>query len=141
MRDPRLESSCHRNRAVGGPTRIDLQPVPNRSTSSIVQWGLNVPELHIALEEGFEGDDVVVDVDGDEVYQGQNVHTRYQIGLADTVDVTVEAGTRDIRVRVATREIDQTFRVEVADHLWFGVSISEEDQLRERTSAETFRYA
>ncbi|MDX1621340.1 MAG: hypothetical protein R3320_10145 [Nitriliruptorales bacterium] len=98
-------------------------------------------ELHIALEEGFDDDVVVVHVDDDEVFRGEDVTTRYQIGLAELVDLTLGSGEHDIEVHVATRGLDGTFRVVVADELWFGLSISEDGRFRERISEETFRYA
>lgn len=57
--------------------------------------------LHIDLREGFDGDDVEIDVDGRRVYARSGVRTDYSVGLADSVEV--EVGGAAARVHVWLR--------------------------------------
>jgi hypothetical protein len=57
-------------------------------------------ELTIALEEGFQGQHVVVVVDGDVVLDEPDVRTRLQIGLARSIPVRLPEGDHSIDVRV-----------------------------------------
>ncbi|PBC66140.1 hypothetical protein BX265_8535 [Streptomyces sp. TLI_235] len=57
--------------------------------------------LRIALQEDFQGEHVVVAVDGTVVLDDPSVHTRRQIGLARSLEVPVK-GNR-VTVEVAIR--------------------------------------
>ncbi|HEX6070509.1 MAG TPA: hypothetical protein VFZ18_11815 [Longimicrobiaceae bacterium] len=61
-----------------------------------------MPTLHVDLREGFDGDTVVVEADGRELYRKSGVKTNYSIGLADRVTAEVAAG--DVRVDVTLPE-------------------------------------
>lgn len=52
-----------------------------------------MPDLHVALEEGFDADHVVVQVDQTIVFDEPAVSTRHQIGLAAAVDVPASPAT------------------------------------------------
>lgn len=98
-------------------------------------------DLHIALEEGYEGETVVVTVDGDEVFRDDDVRTRYQIGLADSVDVTVASGACEVVVALPDRGLERTYTVDMSGDRWMGLSLGEDGQLHERISGEMFGYA
>jgi hypothetical protein len=61
-----------------------------------------MPTLHVDLREGFDGDTVVVEAAGRELYRKSGVKTNYSIGLADRVTAEVPAG--DVRVEVTLPE-------------------------------------
>ncbi|MFD7626562.1 hypothetical protein ACFV7Q_11070 [Streptomyces sp. NPDC059851] len=62
--------------------------------------------LQIALQEDFQGEHVVVSVDGTVVLDDPSVHTRRQIGLARSVEVPVRDGqvTVDVSILGGPRE-------------------------------------
>ncbi|MGV9559204.1 hypothetical protein [Streptomyces sp. NPDC003401] len=62
--------------------------------------------LHIALQEDFQGEHVVVAVDGTVVLDDPSVRTRRQIGLARLLEVPVRDGgvTVEVSVRGGPRE-------------------------------------
>jgi hypothetical protein len=94
--------------------------------------------LHIALEEGFSGDEVTVGVDGEEVLHRDAVSTRMQLGLADTSDATVEPG-RHV-VTVSARGASESIDVEVEEELFLGISLSRSGAIEHRVSRERFGY-
>jgi hypothetical protein len=69
--------------------------------------------LQIALQEDFQGEHVVVAVDGAVVLDDPSVHTRRQIGLARSLEVPVRDGGVTVEVSVQggpreSAEIDTT---------------------------------
>ncbi len=99
-----------------------------------------MPVLHLALEEGFEDDDVTIAVDGEEVVRAGAVRTRMQTGLASASDAKVAGGrhTVTVQARGASASID----VDVEDELYLGVSLSRSgDAIEHRVSREPFGYA
>jgi len=98
-----------------------------------------MPELHLALEEGFEDDDVTIAVDGEEVVRADAVRTRMQTGLARASDVTVAGGRHTVTVE--TRGTSASIDVDVEDELYLGVSLSRSgDAIEHRVSREPFGY-
>jgi hypothetical protein len=73
--------------------------------------------LHIALQEGFTGDDVVVRAQED-------VTTRLQIGYADSFEVRVE-GEVKIEVLLPLKNLSETIMLQVPPTEYLGVSINE----------------
>lgn len=98
-----------------------------------------VGTLHVALEEGFVDDEVVVRVDDDEVLS-ERVRTRMQLGLAETVDVDVDRPACRLTVDVPGRGATTELEVETADDVWVGVSLTAHGGLESRVSATPFGY-
>lgn len=95
--------------------------------------------LHIALESGFSGDEVVVAVDGKEVLHERSLSTRMQIGLADEVHVPVDPGRHT--VSVSARGAVADLEVDVADELYLGASLSRSgDAIEHRVGPKPFGY-
>ena len=97
-----------------------------------------MPRLHIALQEGFAGEPVTISVDGHEVYKRNEVHTRTQIGLADSVETTHDAGTAAIEIRAG--ETTATITATITGDLFVGVSRSKDGRIVHRSSSQQFRY-
>jgi hypothetical protein len=94
--------------------------------------------LHIALESGFSGDEVVVAVDGKEVLR-ETLSTRMQIGLAEEVHVPVEPGRHT--VSVSARGAAADVAVQVEDELYLGASLSRSgDAIEHRVGPQPFGY-
>lgn len=98
-------------------------------------------ELHIALEEGFEGDAVVVQVDGRQVLRDADVRTRHQIGLATTVDVTADADSTDVTLSLVDRDLSRTVSIDTRRDVWCGWSVTHDGRIEHRVSGAPLRYA
>lgn len=97
-----------------------------------------MPKLHIALQEGFAGEPVTISVDGREVYRKDQVRTRTQIGLADSVETTHDAGPATIEVKAKTAA--ETIKTAIAGDLYLAISLTPDGHIVHRTSAQPFRY-
>lgn len=99
-----------------------------------------MPLLHIALQDGFIGDTVVVFVNGKEEYRKSPVNTRFQIGLADTFELNVAAGTIHVKVSLPLKNVSESSDLQVSADIYFGVSLSAEGKLICDTSDRPFGY-
>lgn len=82
--------------------------------------------LHVALQEGFDGDRVVVTV-GDSRYEFATLSTRNQIGLADEVEVEIPLGPIDVRVALPDRSLDTGAEYALRTETWIGVNLASGD--------------
>ncbi|MDP8977975.1 MAG: hypothetical protein M3N17_05290 [Actinomycetota bacterium] len=96
--------------------------------------------LHVALQEGFGGEGVVVLVDGREVFSDPDVRTRLQIGLAKSFDVEVAPGRHLVECRLTGRDNPVARHVEVAGPTWVGISLVPDGGARWRVASEPFGY-
>jgi hypothetical protein len=95
--------------------------------------------LHIALQEGFEDEAVVIRVNGKEVFNKQGVRTKLQIGRADAVDVEVEDGTATVEILLPTKDLTETVRIRVPQEPFLGVSLVA-GEIVHRVSSTPFGY-
>jgi hypothetical protein len=95
--------------------------------------------INVALEEGFEGDTVIVEVNGRQVFEQDGVSTRTQIGLAELFEVAVDERDTVVEVRVSTRGATGSITHPVVDGLHVGVSVQQGDIVF-RTSEGPFGY-
>ena len=73
-----------------------------------------MPGVSIALEEGFEDDEVEVQV-GDQVIVREHVQTRSVVGLAELVDVLAPAGRWAVQVRLPGRDLHAELPILIQD--------------------------
>jgi len=96
-------------------------------------------KLGIDLQEGFENDEVVVTIDGQESFRHTAVRTKRVLGLAmnDTIDVA--NGKHAIEISVPTRNLHHKLTINLRDELHLGISLrgSELDVI---TREERFGY-
>lgn len=95
------------------------------------------------MQEGFQNDTLVAQLDGAEVYRRVGLNTRMQIGLAGSVDLDVPPGTAKLRVDVSTRNAGLTIPLEVpaVGSLYVGVSVAPDGALIYKATGKPFRYA
>jgi hypothetical protein len=96
--------------------------------------------LGIDLQEGFEGDEVVVKVNGEELFRSADVRTRRAAGLATHARFTVDDGPLSIEVSVPSRGIEKRIDVDARDRLFLGLSITGDD-VRVIQRSQPFGYA
>lgn len=102
-----------------------------------------MPRVHIALQDGFEGDTLAVQINGQQVYQRSGLKTRMQVGLADKFDINVGVEPLEIQVDVPTRQSSATIPLGApsGNDSYVGISISSDGAVTYRISEEPFRYA
>lgn len=96
--------------------------------------------LHIALQEGFVKDRVVVSVNGVVVADLPSVSTRNQIGFAESVELNVPDGQAQIVVAVPSRGLDSRASVEGLGGTIYVAASIEAGRLRLSQQREPFRY-
>jgi hypothetical protein len=98
------------------------------------------PQLHIALQNGFDHDTVVVRVNGQEVFNTPGVTTRLQLGVARAFVVDVPEGLTDIQIALPLKNVSESLRLQVSQPLHVGLSVSRDGRLTHRLSSEPFGY-
>ncbi|MBI3880631.1 MAG: hypothetical protein HY301_11295 [Verrucomicrobia bacterium] len=99
-----------------------------------------MPLLHIALQEGFAGDAVVLRINGREVFNQPAVKTRMQTGFAAACEENVPAGACRAEICLPGRPLTESIDLSVACDTWLGVSLMPEGRLSRRISTEPFGY-
>lgn len=97
--------------------------------------------LQVHLQEGFQDDEVVVVVDGDERLHEREVTTKLLTGMAATKVVDVAQGHHEIEVRVPTRGLQDLFSLMVSSQvIQLGLSIEDERLTHIVKEGESFGY-
>lgn len=96
--------------------------------------------LIIALQDGFADDLVVVRVNDQEVLRKEDVKTRYQIGLAHSFEVSVQAGSANVEVALPQKNLSELIAVQVSNPVYLGVSVTPGGKISYRVSQEPFGY-
>lgn len=97
------------------------------------------PSIRVDLREGFEGDEVVLRLDGEEVFRKEGVTTLPQIGRADGIDVHVGHGPVTVQVELPNRGLSGSYPVP-GPGVHLGISV-EKGGLTHEISPTPFRYA
>jgi hypothetical protein len=97
--------------------------------------------LCIALQDGFEGELVVVKVDGKEVFKHDHVKTKHQIGKAASFEVDVKEGPARVEVSLPLKGLAKIIDLKVSGDVFLGVSLTENNKIKHNVSSEPFRYA
>jgi hypothetical protein len=99
-----------------------------------------MPTLHIALQEGFSNDDVVVRVNGHEILRKSGITTRPQIGYADSIERELPPGRVTVEVSVTSRNTSSSEVIELTQPTYLGVSLDAAGAPTYRTSLTPFGY-
>jgi hypothetical protein len=98
-----------------------------------------MPLLHMAFQEGFDDDLVVVRVDGNEIFYKDHVKTRTQIGYADSFENNFNEGPVAIDIELPNRSLSKSERLQLHGATYVGVSV-EQEHIRCRISDQPFGY-
>lgn len=93
----------------------------------------------IDLQEGFDGDAVVVCLDGQEVFRKADVRTRYQISRAEGIEIEAAPGRHTVEVSLPDKGIKQETVIDLEVTPFLGVSL-ERGGLVFKPSSSAFRY-
>jgi hypothetical protein len=96
-------------------------------------------KLHIALQEGFDHEAVVIRVNRKDVFNKQDVRTRLQIGLADSFDVEVEDGPATVEILLPKKNLTKEIKTQVPQEPYLGVSLVA-GKIEHRASGTPFGY-
>lgn len=100
--------------------------------------------IHIALQEGFNGQTVVARLNDVEIYRKSGLKTRMQIGLADKFEYDAEHPVNELHIEISSADItsDKTIPIESTSYeTYIGISIDPDGSISCKTSNEPFRYA
>ena len=96
--------------------------------------------LEIHLQEGFDGDEVVVLLDGREVFSGESVTSNALLGLAETITLETDTEGHEVTVELPRHGLSGHASVPASERCYVGASRSA-GQLEMTVSAEPFGYA
>lgn len=96
--------------------------------------------LHIALQEGFTNDSVVIKVNGKEVFKKSGVNTRYQIGFADSAEAHIDIGTAEVEVILPLKGLKKSVELQIPGPTYLAVILTPEGNIDFRVSKEPFKY-
>lgn len=96
--------------------------------------------LRVDLQEGFNGDEVGLRVNGQEAFQKGDVTTKQLLGLASSAEIEVPNGTLTIEIKVPTKNLAKTISLETSGSEYLGVSITN-GKIEHIVSHEPFGYA
>lgn len=91
--------------------------------------------LRVDLQEGFDGEPVVIKVDGEELYRSTPA-TRMQTGFADRVEVDVDHSV-ELEIELPEHDLRASIHIDPQESPFVGVSLAD-GQIR--TSFEELGY-
>lgn len=95
--------------------------------------------LRIDLQDGFEGDNVIVKINSNEVYRKEGVKTELTLGYADSLEVEVAEGLCRVEVALPEKGIAESISLNVFTPVYLGLSVSD-GKIIQRLSETFFAY-
>lgn len=95
--------------------------------------------LTIDLQEDFKNDEVVILVDGKEIFHDYSIKTDYAIGLAKRFQLNLPQGSVVLTVDVPNRIISANRQLQIIADIFVGVRVIN-DEISFRVSKECFQY-
>ena len=95
--------------------------------------------LHVALQEGFDNDNVLMRLNDDPIYESAGVTTDLRIGRADAVEVPLSEGRLQLIISLPDRDLSGSVVVQGTDAVYVGVSV-EGDAVEFTVSDQPFGY-
>lgn len=92
--------------------------------------------LRIDLQDGFDGDNVIVKINRKQVYRKEGVKTELTLGYADSLEVEVSEGPCMVEVALPEKDIAESISLNVFAPVYLGLSVSNNKIIQRRS--ETF---
>jgi hypothetical protein len=99
-----------------------------------------MPLLHIALQDGFLNDEVIIQVNGEEGFHQSQVKTRFQIGLATSFETNVLKGSIEVNAILPQKNLARSTVLEISAPTYLAISITAEGNISFHVSNDRFRY-
>jgi len=80
-------------------------------------------DLNITLQDGFQGEQVIIHIGDQQVYAQPDVHTKLLLGYADFIKVSVQRGQIVVGVDLPTRDLSERIDLEIHDPLFLFISL------------------
>ena len=97
-------------------------------------------EITVDLQDGFMDDSVAVSAGGRELLREEGITTRFQIGMAKSMQVAVPAGEAVLEVEVPTKNQRATVPIDTSRPVFVGISLTTEGELDVRVQEQPFGY-
>ncbi len=91
--------------------------------------------LKLDLQDGFEGDLVIVKVNSSEVFRKENVKTRLTVGYALSFEVDIPAGNINIEVSLPQKGIHGEISIEASGQVFMGISVQDNKIIFKRSES------
>ena len=101
---------------------------------------MNSSTIHISLQEGFQKESVNIVIDGNEVYRKQDVSTRHQIGLADTVEHETDLPIADVKIHLPEKNKKASIKIHVRQNPYLGIDLDTDGNVRFKSSSRPFGF-
>lgn len=88
------------------------------------QQDLTMITLGIDLQEGFDGDQVVIDVNGKEFFRQEKVFTKLLLGYAETMVFKVPQGITTIKISLPQKQLEKTIKLDLEKDAYLGISVT-----------------
>ncbi len=121
---------------------IYAKPLENLPHKPHIHRNLKAPMalLHIALQEGFFNDSVIIRANRQEIFRRQSVKTRTQIGLAEWMEINLPEGSVTLEVSVPSKGVTQSIPLQLSGNVYLGISLTPEGKLNYQISNQAFGY-
>jgi len=95
--------------------------------------------LHVALQEGFDNDNVMMRLNEEPIYESVGVTTDLRISRADAVDVPLREGRLRLSVSLPDRDLSGSLVIQGTNTIYVGVSV-QSDAVEFTVSDRPFGY-
>jgi hypothetical protein len=96
--------------------------------------------ITVDLQDGFKDDTVVISARGRELLRKEGVTTRFQIGMAKSLQVRVPEGEITLEVEVPTKNRRASVPIDTSKPVCVGISLTTEGELDVRVQEQPFGY-
>jgi len=96
--------------------------------------------ITVDLQDGFMDDTVAVSAGGTEVMREEGVTTRFQIGMAKSMQIELPEGRATLTVEVPTKNQRATVPIDTSRPVFVGISLTTEGALDVRVQEQPFGY-
>lgn len=96
--------------------------------------------LHIALQEGFVKDSVILSINGEKVFEKSHIQSQWPIGYAGEVELHIAEGPTTIEVIILSRTESKSISLNIWKTTYLGLSLTARDLITYKVSHSPFEY-